>query len=97
MQVNSSHYRKLEKFNITLERLLNEPCIFVYTGVWVLAHNFRAYGKILDSVGMYNAGLSPKVIKARREYAKKIKSIYRVLLARKIIEERKNTVIKEEP
>lgn len=51
MQVNGSHYRKLEKFNITLKRLLNEPCICVYTGVWVLAHNFRAYGKNLRQCG----------------------------------------------
>jgi hypothetical protein len=97
MQVNSSHYGKLEKFNITRERLLNEPCICVYTGAWVLAHNFRAYGKNWDSVGMYNTGPSPKTIKARREYARKIKSIYRVLLARKIIEDRQNADRKEVP
>ena len=97
MQVNSSHYGKLEKFNITRERLLNEPCICVYTGAWVLARNFRSYGKNWDSVGMYNTGPSPKVIKARREYAEKIKSIYRVLLARKMIEERQSAVVKEEP
>jgi hypothetical protein len=45
MQVNSSHYGKLKNFNITRERLLNDPCICVYTGAWVLAHNFRSYGK----------------------------------------------------
>ena len=97
MQVNSSHYGKLKKFNITRERLLNEPCICVYTGAWVLARNFRSYGKNWDSVGMYNTGPSPKVIKARRKYAEKIKSIYRVLLARKMIEERQSAVVKEEP
>lgn len=72
--------------------------VYVFTpayGYWRITSEHME--KILDSVGMYNAGLSPKVIKARREYAKKSKSIYRVLLARKIIEERKNTVIKEEP
>nr|WP_318375348.1 lytic transglycosylase domain-containing protein [Enterobacter sp.] len=97
MQVNSSHYGKLKKFNITRERLLNEPCICVYTGAWVLAHNFRAYGKNWDSVGMYNTGPSPKVIKARREYATIIRSIYRILLARKIIEEKQNAALKESP
>ncbi|KGB10049.1 transglycosylase SLT domain protein [Enterobacteriaceae bacterium ATCC 29904] len=45
MQVNSSHYGKLKNFNISRERLLNDPCICVYTGAWVLAHNFRSYGK----------------------------------------------------
>lgn len=97
MQVNSSHYRKLRQFNITRERLLNEPCICVYTGAWVLADNFRAYGKNWDSVGMYNAGPSSEAIKARREYARIIKSIYRVLQARKIIDEKQSTDLQESP
>jgi hypothetical protein len=41
------------------------------------------YGRNWDSVGMYNTGPNPKLIKARREYARIIKSIYTVLLARK--------------
>jgi soluble lytic murein transglycosylase-like protein len=88
MQVNSSHYKKLKNFNITRERLLNDPCICVYSGAWVLAGNFRSYGKNWDSVGMYNTGPSEKLIKKRREYAEKIKSIYRVLLAKKMIVDR---------
>ncbi|EMW0841427.1 TPA: lytic transglycosylase domain-containing protein [Enterobacter hormaechei] len=85
MQVNSSHYGKLKNFNITRERLLNDPCICVYTGAWVLAHNFRSYGKNWDSVGMYNTGPSKKLIAQRKAYAQNIKNIYRVLLARKKI------------
>lgn len=85
MQVNSSHYGKLKNFNISRERLLNDPCICVYTGAWVLAHNFRSYGKNWDSVGMYNTGPSKKLIERRRAYAQDIKNIYRVLLARKDI------------
>lgn len=85
MQVNSSHYGKLKKFNITRERLLNDPCICVYTGAWVLAHNFRSYGKNWDSVGMYNTGPGKKLIVQRRAYAEDIRNIYRVLLARKTI------------
>lgn len=85
MQVNSSHYGKLKDFNITRERLLNDPCICVYAGAWVLAHNFRSYGKNWDSVGIYNTGPSKKLITLRRAYAEDIKNIYRVLLARKTI------------
>ena len=85
MQVNSSHYGKLKNFNISRERLLNDPCICVYTGAWVLTHNFRSYGKNWDSVGMYNTGPSKKLIERRRAYAQDIKNIYRVLLARKEI------------
>ncbi|EDM7409253.1 lytic transglycosylase [Salmonella enterica subsp. enterica serovar Sandiego] len=85
MQVNSYHYNKLKKFNITRERLLKDPCICVYSGAWVLAHNFQSYGKNWDSVGMYNTGPRDTMIKKRRAYASEIKNIYRILLARKTI------------
>lgn len=87
MQINSSHYGKLKNFNITRKDLLSDPCICVYTGAWVLAHNFSAWGRNWDSVGMYNTGPSEKLIKKRRAYADHIKRIYRVLLARKIVSE----------
>jgi soluble lytic murein transglycosylase-like protein len=85
MQINSSHYGKLKNFNISRADLLSDPCICVYTGAWVLAKNFNGYGRNWDSVGMYNTGPSPKFIERRRAYARDIKNIYRVLLARKII------------
>ncbi|BBQ86611.1 lytic transglycosylase domain-containing protein [Klebsiella sp. WP3-W18-ESBL-02] len=91
MQINSSHYEKLAGFNITRKRLMNDPCICVYTGAWVLAHNFRSYGKNWDSVGIYNTGPSKKLIVKRREYADKIKSIYRILQARKILIDKQTT------
>ena len=83
MQLNSNNFAKLKNFNITRKDLLNNPCICVYSGAWILARNFQAYGRNWDSVGMYNTGPNPKLIKARREYARIIKSIYTVLLARK--------------
>ena len=82
MQINSSHFNQLKKFDITRERLLKDPCICIYTGAWIEARNFKQYGRNWDSVGMYNTGPSPKLIKQRREYAAIIKSIYRVLIAR---------------
>lgn len=85
MQVNSSHYKKLKQFNIDRARLLDDPCICVYAGAWVLAHNFRSYGKNWSSVGIYNTGPSPKLITQRNAYANDIKNIYRVLLARAIV------------
>ena len=91
MQINSSHYKKLAGFNITRERLMNDPCICVYTGAWVLAHNFKSYGKNWDSVGIYNTGPSKKLIGKCREYAEKIKSIYRILQARKILLDKQPT------
>jgi soluble lytic murein transglycosylase-like protein len=82
MQLNSNNFSKL-KNSISRADLLNNPCICVYSGAWILAKNFQAYGRNWDSVGMYNTGPNPKLIKARREYARIIKSIYTVLLARK--------------
>lgn len=89
MQLNSNNFSKLKKFNITREDLLNNPCICVYSGAWILARNFQAYGRNWDSVGIYNAGPRPELMKARREYAKIIKSIYTVLLARKHLLEKR--------
>ncbi|QUT18149.1 lytic transglycosylase domain-containing protein [Rahnella inusitata] len=97
MQVNSSHYAALRKFDITRERLLKEPCTCIYTGAWVLAHNFRAYGKNWDSVGMYNTGPSPKLIVQRRAYSTDIKNIYRILLATQIIQNKQTAQRDENP
>lgn len=90
MQINSSHYPTLRKFDITRERLLKEPCTCIYTGAWVLARNFRAYGKNWNSVGMYNTGPSPKLIVQRRAYANDIKNIYRILLATQMVQSNQN-------
>lgn len=92
MQVNSSHYSKLNHFNIDRKRLLSDPCICVYSGAWVLAHNFRSYGRNWDSVGIYNTGPAQKLIAQRKKYAAEIKSIYRILLARKSLTEQSGTV-----
>ncbi|MGA4367846.1 lytic transglycosylase domain-containing protein [Pantoea ananatis] len=85
MQINSSNFNALKKFNITRERLLADPCICIYTGAWIEASNFKKYGRTWDTVGMYNTGPNPKLINQRREYAAIIKSIYRVLLARDMV------------
>jgi soluble lytic murein transglycosylase-like protein len=91
MQVNSSHYPKLNDFNIDRERLLSDPCICVYSGAWVLAHNFKSYGRNWDSVGIYNTGPAKKLMVQRKKYAAEIKSIYRILLAKKSIAEQSVT------
>lgn len=79
MQINSSHYGTLKQFGINRERLLNDPCVCVYTGAWVLARNFDRYGKNWDSVGMYNTGPSDRLVRQRRAYADHIRRIYYVL------------------
>ena len=97
MQINSTHYPVLKKFDITRERLLKEPCTCIYTGAWVLARNFQAYGKNWDSVGMYNTGPSPRLIVQRRAYANTIKNIYRILLATQMVQNKQITQRDENP
>lgn len=87
MQINSSHYKELQKFKINRNRLLNDACICTYAGAWVLARNFNAYGRNWDSVGIYNAGPKKTNIKARKSYANTINGIYKVLLVRKTMTE----------
>ena len=98
MQLNSKNFGKLKKFNITRKDLLNNPCICVYSGAWILARNFQSYGRNWDSVGIYNAGPKPELMKARREYARIIKSIYTILLARKqLLEKGADDPVKTSP
>lgn len=97
MQINSSNYGKLKYFNISRKRLLEDPCICVYTGAWMLARNFNQYGRNWDSVGIYNTGPNPKLMKKRHAYAEKVKSVYRILLARKTILEQRSEKIASTP
>lgn len=83
MQINSSHYKELKKFNITRQRLLDDPCICTYAGAWILSKNFNAYGRNWNSVGIYNAGPKKTRVTARKFYADTINGIYKVLLVRK--------------
>ncbi|MFS7282049.1 lytic transglycosylase domain-containing protein [Serratia proteamaculans] len=93
MQINSWHFPKLKKqFNITRDDLLNNPCLCVYTGSWVLAKIFKQYGKSWNSVGIYNAGTSDKNAGIRKRYSDDIKSIYSVLLARQMVAEKNRDV-----
>jgi len=76
MGINSSHFRKLERFGITRQRMLEEPMMCVAAGAWVLNGFFTRYGRSWDSVGMYNTGPNPKLKGVRREYAASIRRIY---------------------
>lgn len=84
MQINSSHYAELKEFKIDRARLLNDPCVCVYTGAYILARNFKQYGKNWNSVGMYNTGPNPKAIRQRYAYVKHVQNIYSLLIANRV-------------
>jgi len=56
MQINSSHLGKLSKWNITENELLNNPCLNLKVGAWVMAENIRRHGYNWTAVGAYNVG-----------------------------------------
>ncbi|TFW09927.1 hypothetical protein E4K72_03580 [Oxalobacteraceae bacterium OM1] len=54
MQINSTWLPKLAQYGITYQTL-QEPCVNIHVGAWILAHNIAQVGNTWRSVGMYNA------------------------------------------
>lgn len=71
MQINTSHLPYLGKYGINESRLLNEPCLNIHVGAWVLRGNMNRYGETWEAVGAYNA--SPRRPDIRLSYAKKVR------------------------
>lgn len=72
MQINNTHLSRLKKLGVDKQRLLKEPCTSVIVGASILADMMKIYGYTWEAVGAYNAGTSPKMMKTRMAYAKKI-------------------------
>jgi len=72
MQINSTWFSRLSKFNVTPNRLLNESCFNVNIGAWILSQNFATHGYNWNSIGAYNAGFSKKNKQSRARYIIKI-------------------------
>jgi soluble lytic murein transglycosylase-like protein len=60
MQIHSSLLPILARYGIDRQRLLDDPCVNVNIGAWVLADNIRRYGPTWKTVGAYNAMSSHK-------------------------------------
>lgn len=73
MQINSIWLPTLKRFGITKNDLLT-PCTSVFVGAWIMSQNIRQFGYNMDGIGAYN---SPKNIKIRRNYAKKVYVAYK--------------------
>jgi soluble lytic murein transglycosylase-like protein len=71
MQINSQHFKSLEKFNIT-EGALMEPCVNVHVGAWILARTIKEHGATWRAVGAYNAGSRSDREEQRSIYASKV-------------------------
>ncbi|HGJ5857374.1 lytic transglycosylase domain-containing protein [Arsenophonus nasoniae] len=78
MQINSTHIPKLKKMGIIRahEDLLNQPCLNVKIGAWILAQHLRECGVNWNCLGSYNAGFHPRNEKKRLRYAQQIYARY---------------------
>lgn len=55
MGINTGWLPTLAKWKISRERLLNDSCLNVQTGAWVLQQCMKTYGQTWKAVGCYNA------------------------------------------
>ncbi|WP_336285832.1 transglycosylase SLT domain-containing protein [Citrobacter arsenatis] len=78
MQIDSQHLQNLKKYGITKENLINDICLNVYVGAYIMAVAFKKLGKNWDAVGAYNAGFeeSRQQHERRVEYARKVQVKY---------------------
>ena len=76
MQINSRWLKTLEKHNITRESLLQDSCLNLKVGAWILSDNMRRHGPNWTAVGAYNAACTElkgdACEHARNEYATKV-------------------------
>jgi soluble lytic murein transglycosylase-like protein len=79
MQINSRNLPALKKYRISQRRLLDDPCLSVMTGAWILAGFMRQHGYNWEAVGAYNAGSAPKRGNLRQRYARRVQPHYQRL------------------
>lgn len=68
MQISSWHLPKLRAMGVSEEMLLNNVCLNITVGAWILAENVGRHGLTWEAVGRYNATTNWK----KRDYAAKI-------------------------
>lgn len=78
MQINDSHIHKLKRMGIIKDKqeLLDNPCLNVQIGAWILSQHFNRCGVNWQCLGSYNAGFADSNSLQRLRYAKKVFSLY---------------------
>ncbi|MGL4771913.1 MAG: lytic transglycosylase domain-containing protein [Plesiomonas shigelloides] len=78
MQINERHVPMLRKMGILNDEseLLENPCLNVQIGAWILAKHLRQCGVNWECLGSYNAGFDKGNSERRLIYARKIYSVY---------------------
>lgn len=85
MQINSDHVPKLVQMGVLKSRddLLNNPCLNVQIGAWVMATHLKKCGVNWSCLGSYNAGFkkSDEQEARRMKYARDVYQLYQQELA----------------
>ncbi|WP_249173340.1 lytic transglycosylase domain-containing protein [Burkholderia dolosa] len=76
MQINSSHFHRLQRQGISREKLTRDPCTSVLVGAEILSTFIERHGYTWRAVGAYNAGSGEKREAARKSYAGKVARQY---------------------
>lgn len=76
MQINSSHFRELQRQGINESRLMAEPCTSIMVGASILSSMIKVYGYNWEAVGAYNAGLKKENYSQRMVYARNVWNKY---------------------
>jgi soluble lytic murein transglycosylase-like protein len=76
MQINSSHLPRLRRYGITEKDLLQDPCLNLHVGAWILADAIERHGYNWVAIGAYNAASPDK----RKTYAHKVMSMHQRIL-----------------
>ncbi len=76
MQINSSHLPRLRRYGITEKDLLQDPCLNLHVGAWILADAIERHGYNWVAIGAYNAGSHDK----RKIYAHRVMNMHQRIL-----------------
>ncbi|HFT4395394.1 TPA: lytic transglycosylase domain-containing protein [Klebsiella quasipneumoniae] len=82
MQINSTHIAGLRSAGIirSHQDLLDNPCLNVQTGAWILARHFQTCRVSWNCLGSYNAGFKDRNDAIREAYASRVYQHYRRLM-----------------
>jgi soluble lytic murein transglycosylase-like protein len=84
-QINSTHIPGLIRMGVIKSKddLLNNPCLNIQIGAWILAKHLKQCGVNWMCLGTYNAGFKEDNDERRMRYARKIYANYLLLLTGK--------------
>jgi soluble lytic murein transglycosylase-like protein len=77
MQIHSQWYSRIEhKFGVTRSELMDDACINISMGAWILSQNFASHGVSWNSVGAYMAGFAKENQQMRDKYSSKVRFFF---------------------